>query len=150
MSILVKMAWMLLVGTACSNAPARSEESLAIASSQWAVDLGTGVVVENEAGVPIYPWYPDGHISVLPKSDGSYLMFWAEFENYRTIGTSPFPEDHLKMEPQEPVFGGRGNWDGYNNGGSWLMSVFRREGLSLLGFYHAEDHWYPHKDNNMV
>jgi hypothetical protein len=150
MSILLKMAWMLLMGAACSNAPARSEEVLASASSQWAVDLGTAVVVENKAGVPIYPWYPDGHISVLPESDGSYLMFWAEFENYRTIGTSPFPEDHLKMEPQEPVFGGRGNWDGYNNGGSWLMSVFRREGISLLGFYHAEDHWYPHKDNNIA
>ena len=61
MSILVKMAWMLLVGTACSNAPARSEEGLAIASSQWAVDLGTGVVVENEAGVPIYPWLSTRH-----------------------------------------------------------------------------------------
>jgi hypothetical protein len=104
--------------------------------------LGTKDVLENKANVPIYPWFPDGHISVLaePHSD-QYIMYWSEFDNYRTFGDFPFPEFQYTLSPEEPVFGGRREGERWDNGGSWLMSVFRQEGDTLVGFYHAEDHW---------
>ena len=112
------------------------------ASQDWTFELGEYTVVPNKANVPTYPWYPDGHISVL-FDQGNYVMFWANFENYRTVGAKPFPEDHSTLSPQYAIFGGRFDRDAFNNGGSWLMSVYRIDGDDLIGFYHAEDHWYP-------
>lgn len=109
----------------------------------WTVELGEPTIISNNAHVPIYAWFPDGHISVLPLvgGPGAWMMFWAEFETYRTVGMSQYPEDHRTMRPDEPVIGGRGDWEGWDNGGSWLMSVHRLSGNELIGFYHAEDHW---------
>ena len=121
-------------------------------SNDWSFFLGPIFEVPNTPSVPVYPWFPDGHIAVLAACDASpnWIMFWSEFENYRSIGTSQFPEDQATLQPSGPVFGGRGNWDGYDNGGSWLMSVHRTSGNELIGFYHAEDHWYPHTDNDIA
>lgn len=105
--------------------------------------------VINPVNYPHFAYYPDGHISVLPNEQG-YIMFWAEFESHRSIGTSQFVEDQTRLEPENAVFGRRGNFDTYDNGGSWLMSVFREEGDNLIGFFHAEDHWYPHYNNNIA
>lgn len=109
----------------------------------WTVELGEPTVIANNANIPIYPWFPDGHITVLPLVGGgsAWIMFWAEFESYRTTGMSQYPEDHRTMRPDEPVIGERGDWEGWDNGGSWLMSVHRLSGNDLIGFYHAEDHW---------
>lgn len=110
----------------------------------WDFSLGESAIVPNHAEVPIYYWYPDGHIAVLPEDDGQWVMYWSEAFNYRTIGPTQFPEDQHTLDPGDMIFGDRGNWEGYDNGGKWLMSVFRMSGDSLIGFYHAEDHWYPH------
>jgi hypothetical protein len=68
------------------------------------------------------------------------------------VGPTPFPEDQLRLDPEEKVFGGRFDADAYNNGGMWLKSVFRESDITknndtdtnkLIGFYHAEDHWFP-------
>jgi hypothetical protein len=110
------------------------------ASGPWSVTVGVPEVVPNAAGVPIYRWFPDGHITVMPDGAGKWMMFWAEFDSYRTLGNTPYPENHTILSPQTKVFGGRGgtSWD---NGGSWLMAVFRVSGEELVAFYHAEDHW---------
>ena len=120
-----------------------------ITYGQWSVQLSPATKVENKIGYPLYTWYPDGHISVLPDGNG-YIMFWAEFENYRSTGTSQFVEDQTKFDPTNSVFGRRGNFDSWENGGSWLMSVFRENGDNFIGFYHAEDHWYPHTSNDIA
>ena len=122
-------------------------------SSNWTFSIGPITVVPNKPGVPTYKWFPDGHIAVLPRcDDGSesedeaadWMMIWSEFENYRSVGASQFPEDQASLSPPEAVFGGRGDWEGFDNGGSWLMSVHRvGDTGELIGFYHAEDHWYP-------
>ena len=121
-------------------------------SSNWTFSLGPITEVPNTPGVPTYKWFPDGHIAVLPRcedDDGSdeeedWMMFWSEFENYRSFGKGQFPEDQAALSPSGSVFGGRGDWEGFDNGGSWLMSVHRVGGEGqLIGFYHAEDHWYP-------
>ena len=130
-------------------------------SSNWTFSLGPITEVPNTPNVPTYPWFPDGHIAVLPRCDGSedWMMFWSEFENYRSIGASQFPEDQAFLSPSEGVFGGRGDWEGFDNGGSWLMSVHRvgggggvevEKGEQLIGFYHAEDHWYPLNDEGIA
>jgi hypothetical protein len=109
----------------------------------WTVELGEPTTISNSAQVPIYGWFPDGHISVLPLGGGpgAWMMFWAEFESYRTIGMSQYPEEQRTLRPDTPVIGKRGDWEGWDNGGSWLMSVHRLSGNELIGFYHAEDHW---------
>jgi hypothetical protein len=104
--------------------------------------LGTRDALKNEANVPVFRWFPDGHISVLTEPDtDKHIMYWSEYENYRTIGDFPFPEYQYTLSPGASVFGGRRGIERWDNGGSWLMSVFRQEGDNLIGFYHAEDHW---------
>lgn len=116
---------------------------------QWQVELSASIDVLNPIGYPHFAYYPDGHISVLPDGD-EYIMFWAEFESHRSIGSSQFVEDQTALSPENAVFGRRGNFDTYDNGGSWMMSVFRQEGEKFIGFFHAEDHWYPHTTNNIA
>ena len=120
-----------------------------ITFGQWSAELSPATKVENSIGYPLYKWYPDGHISVIPDEE-EYIMFWAEFENYRSTGKSQFVEDQTKFDPIKSVFGRRGNFDSWDNGGSWLMSVFRESGDNFIGFYHAEDHWYPHTSNDIA
>ena len=120
-----------------------------IAYGQWSVELSPATKVENKIGYPLYKWYPDGHITVLPDEKG-YIMFWSEFESYRSTGTSQFVEDQTMLDPANSVFGRRGNFNSWDNGGSWLMSVFRKSGNDFIGFYHAEDHWYPHTSNDIA
>lgn len=104
--------------------------------------LGNRDALENKADVPVFPWFPDGHISVLAEPDqDEYVMYWSEFENYRTHGEFPYPEYQHTLSPGEPVFGGVLGIESWDNGGSWLMSVYRQDNDNHLGFYHAEDHW---------
>ena len=120
-----------------------------IVYGQWQVELSDAEDVANPVNYPLFAWYPDGHISVLP--DGNdYIMFWAEFESHRSMGSTQFVEDQIALQPSNAVFGGRGNYDSYDNGGSWLMSVFREQNSDFIGFFHAEDHWYPHTTNDIA
>jgi len=106
-----------------------------------AVNQSSRYAIADNAGVPVYPWFPDGHISVIPEGT-NWMMFWAEYESYRTLGPSQYPQEHFSLSPDTPVIGYR-NRDSntFNNGGSWLMSVHRQSGNDLIGFIHAEDHW---------
>lgn len=117
---------------------------------KWSVYLGQKKYV-TISHLPHYNYIPDGHISVLPDGNGKYMMFWSEFENIRTIGETQYPGSQKTLEPAEPVFGGRepddGSSNGVNDGGSWLMSVHRYKGDTLIGFYHGESHWYPRNGN---
>ena len=112
----------------------------------WDIQLGQKTYVDINH-LPLSAWIPDGHISVLPEADGTYVMYWSEFSNSRTIGETPYPEDQKTLDPADFIFGGRvgneGPSNGYNDGGSWLMSVHRHNGDTLIGFYHGESHWYP-------
>lgn len=121
-------------------------QNIIFCQDDWNIYLGQKTYV-NINYLPYYRWIPDGHISVLPDGKGKYMMFWSEFDNSRTVGDTQFPEDQKTLEPVDPVFGGRvgnsGPSNGYNDGGSWLMSVHRHNGDTLIGFYHGESHWYP-------
>ncbi len=123
--------------------------SIGITYGQWSVELTQAEKVENTIGYPLYKWYPDGHISIVPDEEG-YIMFWAEFQSHRSVGPSQFVEEQKEFSPGNAVFGGRGNFDSWDNGGSWLMSVFRQNSKNFVGFYHAEDHWYPHTTNDIA
>jgi hypothetical protein len=107
--------------------------------------LGESKVMENKCQLPTWQWTPDGHLSVLRDSTGQkWMAFWSEFDNFRTIGDTPWLEDHCVKVPETPVFGGRKELGKYNSGGAWLQSVFRRsqqEKKKLIAFYHAEDRY---------
>ena len=116
---------------------------------EWRADIYESEDVGNPVNYPHFAYYPDGHISVVPDGD-QYIMFWAEFESHRSIGSTQFVEDQIMLDPSNAVFGRRGNFDTYDNGGSWLMSVSREENDNFIGFYHAEDHWYPREGNTIA
>ena len=102
--------------------------------------LGNRDALINEAAVPVFTWFPDGHIPVLAEPDNEkHIMYWPEYENYRTLGDFPFPEYQYTLSPEEPVFGGRLGIERWDNGGSWLMSVFRQEGDKFLAAVPCED-----------
>ncbi len=104
----------------------------------------------NPGFTEIFHYFPDGHISVLPGLEGGYTMYWAEYKNFRTRGDSNQPREQVLDNDAKEVYGGRGNWERPDNGGSWLMSVFRLEEEHLIGFSHMEDHWYPHAGNDIA
>jgi len=120
-----------------------------ISYGQLQVQLSNSEDVANPVGYPHMQWYPDGHISVLPNGN-EYIMFWAEFESHRSVGTTQFVDGQYALQPSTAVFGSRGNFNTYDNGGSWLMSVLRKPNNDLIGFYHAEDHWFPHTTNDIA
>lgn len=50
----------------------------------------------NEIDQSWLPWpqyYPDGGFSII-EIDSSFAIFWPEFESSRSVGNSPFPENH--------------------------------------------------------
>ncbi len=108
-------------------------------SSDWSVWLGDKSLVPNNAGVPYFEYMPDGHFSALKEENGQWAFYWSEFENFRTLGPSPFPEAQTTLSPAGKVAGGRGGQLGWDNWGKWLVSVFREDKSKLIGFYHAED-----------
>lgn len=113
----------------------------------FSYSLGNRDELGNKANVPIFPWFPDGHIAVLAEpGDDKHTMYWSGHENYRTAGDFPFPEFHYTRSPEKSIFGGRRGIESWDNGGSWLMSIFRQEDNNLVGFYHAEDHWVVAKN----
>jgi hypothetical protein len=122
----------------------------AFGQNDWSTFLGKKSYVTINY-LPDYNYIPDGHLSVLPDSDGQYKMYWSEYRNSRTTGNTQFPESQRTLQPDTSIFGGRmgneGPSNGVNDGGSWLMSVHRHSGDTLVGFYHGESHWYPRNGN---
>ena len=141
-------ALVLICCIGCVNRTA--QETVIQNPDAWSFSLGDPLLVEDKAKVPIYTWFPDGHISVLPDLNGSWMMFWAGSSDYRTFGPTPYSEDQAFLAPAGPIFGGTSDGDSWHNGGLWLYSVFRLSKSNLIGFIHAEDHWYPHTEINIA
>lgn len=111
--------------------------------SEVVVSLGPAQpVAAPEPNVPIFPWFPDGHIAMLPL-DKQHVMYWASSSSYRAVGPGVAG---MKLDPPTPVLeaGPAGSFD---NGGAWLYSVFCITERQWLGFYHAEDHAWPGFEN---
>ncbi|MBK8704297.1 MAG: hypothetical protein IPN33_12215 [Saprospiraceae bacterium] len=73
----------------------------------FSFSLGNRDALNNEAGVPVFPWFPDGHITMLtePNND-KHIMYWSGHENYRTFGDFPFPEYQNTLSPEEAILVG--------------------------------------------
>jgi hypothetical protein len=127
-----------------------SEGEIISPAAIWNVTLGTRFIVPHKNSVPIYDITPDGHLSMLANPQGGWLMFWPEYESYRTWGIYPYPENQVILTPKHSVMGGRIDADRFNNGGSWLMSVARVNTTHLIGLVHAEDHWYPRNSEGIA
>merc|ERR1712142_1230562 len=112
----------------------------------WSWVSSETTTVPNHVGWPAYRWMPDGHISTLQDpSTHSWYIFYPNSGSYRTVGSSPLPEDSSHLHPDTPVIGGKVYNDVYNNGGQWLNAVFPTgSNNQVTGFVHAEDHyWSP-------
>ncbi len=120
--------------------PPCQQEPSAAASKAWTWTLGDPSVVPNVAGVPTYQWIPDGHFSMVQLANGDWAAFWSEWENYRTVGASPYLEDQKTLSPGRKINGGRGaDGNPWDNNGLWIMSVFKQQDRKFIGFFHAED-----------
>ena len=111
--------------------------SAASIAADFQVELGEPVTVANpKPGVPIYPWFPDGHITVLPDKAG-LQMYWAGSASYRTVGAAV---DTMRLSPAKPILAKGEPATAFDNGGAWLYSVVAVSNADYIGFYHAEDH----------
>ena len=114
---------------------------------EYTVSLGQAAEI-NQSWLPSSGFYPDGGFSIIEVGN-SYALFWPSFETSRSVGNSPFPEDHsaTNLNPATPVFGynelDNGSSNGFDDGGSWIYGVHTLDGSDVVGFYHAESHWYP-------
>jgi len=108
----------------------------------WEFTLLNASQVDNSLDWPAYQWMPDGHLSTLwVNRTNQWVLFYPNSETYRSVGTTPLPDDQLTLEPTSTVLGGKLAFDSYNNGGEWLNSVHDL-GASLVGFVHAEDQYW--------
>jgi hypothetical protein len=118
-------------------------------SKRWTFSLTPYKVLPNKLDTRWKRYYhvtPDCFLPVIPKSTRrGWIQFWSESSNYRTTSsTGPFFENAQVLDPFNMVFGGAYSGKGYDNGGKWLMSVFRhpvKGGANLVGFYHAQDNF---------
>ncbi|WP_242094158.1 T9SS type A sorting domain-containing protein [Aestuariivivens sediminicola] len=115
----------------------------------WSFSLDDNPSTISQSMFPgaIGGYFPDAGISVL-EIDSNYYAFWAMFENYRSIASSPLLQNHVgQLDPATAVFGGRepnnGTSNGFNDGGMWFIGVRKLDDGRLAGFFHAESHWYP-------
>lgn len=117
----------------------------------WKVSVGTKRQLSQQMfQEPDRGYFTDGAVPVIKQGE-FYYAFWANYRNYRTVSGSPLLENHVdQLDPTTPVFGGRqadtGTANGFNDGGMWLIGVHpvAPEGKhKLVGFFHAESHWYP-------
>ena len=101
----------------------------------------SSVIVPNP-GIPIYPGFPDGHITYFALHDSTLVHVWAGYESYISSGSSWMHQDSIWGMVLSK--GGPGSYD---NGGAWLYAVFPLDSMHWLGFYHAEDHEFPGHNN---
>ena len=109
--------------------------------TNFTMEVGATNLIPNASpGIPVYPWFPDGHITMLPEGN-SFQMYWAGSSSYRSIGPT------ISSQQRNPTTGSAltkgASTNDFDNGGAWLMSVFRQSGNNLIGFYHGEDHNWP-------
>ena len=55
----------------------------------------------------------------------------------------PSISSQVRNPPTGSVLTKGASTNDFDNGGAWLMSVFRQDGDNLIGFYHGEDHYWP-------
>lgn len=70
--------------------------------------------------------FPDSHMPAVPHPDGGWVVFWANCENWRSRGPTPYFEQQSYYEPFGMMYGGRTWRWGYDNGGKWLVSFERK------------------------
>jgi hypothetical protein len=56
--------------------------------------IGNSQIVGNP-GIPIYPGFPDGHISFIKKMDGSMVQIWAGYDSYISSGPTFLQQDSV-------------------------------------------------------
>lgn len=122
----------ILLASSCEE-PEVSEEPEVTTAQYVVISLGDPTII-SDPGVPVYPWFPDGHISFFKDGD-QYQMYWVGSTTYRTLG-----QDVATMQSPAIAVISKGGKGAIDNGGAWLMSVFRQTENELIGFYHAEDH----------
>lgn len=131
----------------CLGAPEK------LLSQCWSFELDDSVSTVDQNMFPASDkgYFPDGNINVV-QIGSNYYAYWAMYRNYRTLSNSPLLQNHEnQLNPTTAVFGGRepdnGVSNGFNDGGMWLIGVRELSNGNLVGFFHAESHWYPRTTN---
>lgn len=88
-------------------------------------------------------FWPDGKLIPVQRGNG-WQLFWGESNNALTTASTPYPEDHISGLTEDSKVWGKdfSRIEGFNDGGSWFISVFPLDGSGhYVGFFHAESHW---------
>ena len=107
--------------------------------TNFTITLGSTSLVPNaNPAIQTYPYTPDGHVSFLADNGTNNVcqMYWAGGSSYRSLGTNVVIQS---LNPGAALIGPGTSSSDFDNGGAWLMSVFRISTNELVGFYHAED-----------
>lgn len=105
--------------------------------------LGQTKILEQGSDVFMRGYWPDGKLVPVKKCN-QWQLFWAEATDALTVGSTPYPEDHIgSLTADSKVWGKEFvRIDGFNDGGSWFIGIFPLdEAGHYVGFFHAESHW---------
>jgi hypothetical protein len=113
-------------------------------NNNWLNFTMTEAIIINQDGIDFKGYFPDGKISIIKDEvTDKYITFWAEAVSFRTEASTPYLENHIShVTHNNRVFGkGFNVQDGFNDGGSWFIGIYKLSDGRLAGFFHAESHW---------
>ena len=123
------------------------------------ISLGSPSSVQTPNGLANRKHQPNSRLSVIPSStgpstasdtsgasyvnessgtNGPWLTFWPTGVTSLAVSSEPYPGPDESVSSTTPLIPSNYSWD---NGGSWLDSVFRVKSSQLIGFFHAEHHY---------
>lgn len=115
-------------------------------------EIGEITVIDSSSISALKGYYPDGKLCTIQTGENQWQMFWAEKNDYLTISSSPWPEDHCsQVKNSNMVFGkdklqehSEHQITNFNENGSWFIGVFplnQENDGKYVGFFHAESHY---------
>ena len=118
-------------------------------------EIGEITVINSNSISALKGYYPDGKLCTIQLSEDEWQMFWAEKNDYLTVSSSPWPEDHCSQVKNSNMVFGKDKLQqnpehkitNFNENGSWFIGVFplnQENDGQYAGFFHAESHY----DNN--
>ena len=115
-------------------------------------EIGEITVINSNSISALKGYYPDGKLCTIQLSEDEWQMFWAEKNDYLTVSSSPWPEDHCSQVKNSNMVFGKDKLQqnpehkitNFNENGAWFIGVFPLNDPNdgkYVGFFHAESHY---------
>ena len=115
-------------------------------------EIGEITVIDSSSILALKEYYPDGKLCTIQIGENEWQMFWAEKNDYLTVSSSPWPEDHCSQVKDSNLVFGKDKLNdnpeheitNFNENGAWFIGVFPLNDPNdgkYVGFFHAESHY---------